>query len=83
MNEELDILNEEQVYEEPVKDLDFKCPNCGEVHQDDIIFLCNRCDSKEMIKKNGIFICPKCLDEGENFMCQKCDSKEVKLKSKL
>jgi predicted RNA-binding Zn-ribbon protein involved in translation (DUF1610 family) len=82
MNEELDILNEETEVEE-VKELDFVCPNCGEIHQDDVVFLCNTCDAKDMIKKDGSYICPQCLTSGENFMCMSCDSKEVKLKSKI
>jgi Zn finger protein HypA/HybF involved in hydrogenase expression len=82
MNEELDILNEETKVEE-VKELDFLCPNCGEIHQDDVVFLCNTCEAKDMIKKDGNYICPKCLTNGENFMCMSCDSKEVKLKSKI
>jgi hypothetical protein len=83
MNDDLDILNEDLETTEEVKELDFVCPNCGHKHQDDIIFLCNKCDTKDMIKKDGIYICPQCLSKGENFMCMSCDSKEVKLKSKI
>jgi len=38
---------------------------------------------EDMIKKDGIFICPQCLTQGENFMCMSCDSTQVKLKSKI
>jgi predicted RNA-binding Zn-ribbon protein involved in translation (DUF1610 family) len=83
MNEELDILDKDENESEVVRELDFMCPNCGEKHQDDIIFLCNKCDTKDMIKKDGIYICPQCLTKGQNFMCMSCDSKDVKLKSKI
>jgi len=77
------IDDNESEQEEIIKELDFVCPKCGDKHQEDIIFLCNRCDSKQMIKKNGVYICPQCLTNGENFMCMTCDSKDVKLKSKI
>ncbi len=84
MNEEiLENILEENEQTETVKELDFDCPNCGEVPQDEIIFLCNKCDSKEMIKKEGNYICPKCLTHGENFECMRCNSKKVVLKTKL
>lgn len=85
MNEDMvqKVLEEENEIPEKVKELDFDCPNCGEIHQDEIIFLCNKCDSKEMIKKDGNYICPQCLTHGENFECMRCNSKKVKLKSKL
>lgn len=82
MNEEFDILDEETEIEE-TRELDFNCPNCGEIHQDDVVFLCNKCEAKDMIKKDGVFICPQCLTQGENFMCMSCDSTQVKLKSKI
>jgi hypothetical protein len=78
-----EIFLEEDSSQEIVKELDFKCPKCGDIHQDEVIFLCNKCDSKHMLKKDGIYICPQCLTNGENFMCMNCDSKEVKLKSKI
>jgi hypothetical protein len=83
MNDELDITEETELENEEVKELDFMCPNCGERHQDDIVFLCNTCDSKKMINKDGVYMCPQCLSDGKNFMCMVCDSKEVKLKSKI
>jgi predicted RNA-binding Zn-ribbon protein involved in translation (DUF1610 family) len=82
MNEEIDILDEIET-PEVVKELDFECPNCGEKHQDEIIFLCNRCDTKKMIKKDGVYICPQCLTHGENFECMECGSKKVELKTKI
>lgn len=79
-----EILNEDKkVKEAPAKELKFNCPNCGKINQDEVVFLCNKCDSKEMIEKDGIFICPQCLIKGENFMCMNCDSKEVKLTSEI
>lgn len=83
MNEEIDLIDNEELEIETVKELDFICPNCGEKHQDDIVFLCNTCDTKEMLKKDGVYICPQCLTHGKNFMCMSCDSKDVKLKTKI
>lgn len=62
--------------------VEFFCPNCKAVTQDDVLFLCNKCGRDELIIKNGIYLCPACLHPGENFQCLKCDSKEVKLKFK-
>ncbi|RJR26881.1 hypothetical protein C4561_03845 [candidate division WWE3 bacterium] len=60
----------------------FKCPNCGDISQDDVIFLCNVCAQDQLIFKEGIYMCPSCLQPGENFECMLCGSKEVKMKSK-
>lgn len=57
----------------------FTCPNDGVISQDDVIFLCNKCESSELIYKDGIYMCPSCLEPGENFQCMLCDSKEVTL----
>lgn len=65
-----------------VKDSDlvkFICPNDGEISQDDVIFLCNVCKQDEVILKDGLYMCPSCLNPGENFQCMICDSKEVKM----
>ncbi len=70
---------------EEIKDsptLVFKCPNCGTISQDDVIFLCNTCKQEEVIYKDGIYICPSCLAPGENFQCMLCDSKKVKMAHK-
>lgn len=61
----------------------FKCPNCGKVSQDDVIFLCNTCKSDELIEKDGLYICPSCLIPGENFECMLCGSQEVKMLTKI
>lgn len=58
----------------------FTCPNDGEVSQNDVIFLCNKCKQEDMVHKNGIYICPSCFTPGENFECMLCGSKEVKMK---
>lgn len=60
----------------------FKCPNCGEIAQDDVIFLCNVCSQEDLIFKDGIYMCPSCLQPGDNFECMLCGSKEVKMQSK-
>jgi predicted RNA-binding Zn-ribbon protein involved in translation (DUF1610 family) len=78
-----EILDDNTEENEVVKSLHFHCPNCGDLNQDDVVFLCNTCESKEMLFKDGVYICPSCLTKGQNFMCMKCDSKEVSLKSKI
>jgi len=55
----------------------FKCPACGVVSQDDVIFLCNSCRQDELIMQDGMYMCPSCLRPGENFECMLCGSKEV------
>jgi len=83
---DLDEMMEEKEINEVVaqKDLKFDCPKCGVINQEDVIFLCNRCDSKEMVYKDGFYLCPLCFEKKEhNFMCANCDSIEVKLKSKI
>lgn len=72
---------EDQEFEESKK-IKFKCPNCGEMSRDDVIFLCNKCSQSEMIYKDGVYMCPSCLVPGENFECMKCGSKEVVMKVK-
>lgn len=68
--------------EENQANLKFKCPKCGAISQDEVMFLCNTCKQDELIEKDGVFICPSCLTPGENFECTRCGSKEVKLKDK-
>ncbi len=63
--------------------LTFNCPNCGTLESDDVIFLCNQCDAKQMINVASVNMCPSCLQQGENFMCLRCDSKQVKLKNSI
>jgi predicted RNA-binding Zn-ribbon protein involved in translation (DUF1610 family) len=70
-----DDVDEEEVLED--SSAKFKCPNCGELPQDDVMFLCNTCDSSELIHKDGIYMCPSCLVPGENFECVLCGSKLV------
>ena len=60
------------------KDLRFICPNCGNISSESVAFLCNTCREDELLEKNGVFICPKCLEEGQNFECMICESKDVK-----
>lgn len=58
----------------------FVCPKDGVLNRDDVAFLCNRCDREELLFKDGMYMCPKCLDYKKgNFMCQKCGGKEVKI----
>jgi len=68
--------------EKKVVNVEFKCTNCGDIHRDDVIFLCNKCGQEELILKDGIYMCPSCLVPGENFECLICESKEVNMKLK-
>lgn len=70
------VMEEIQNKESSIK---FKCPKCGEISQDDVIFLCNVCRQEDLILKDGIYMCPSCLNPGDNFQCMLCDSKEVKM----
>jgi len=67
---------------EQSKNIKFKCPSCGVLNQDDVIFLCNKCSQVEMIYKEGVYMCPSCLIPGKNFECMKCGSKEVVMRIK-
>lgn len=55
----------------------FSCPSCGVLEREEVVFLCNTCAQSEVIYKDDIYMCPACLNPGENFQCMKCDSKEV------
>ena len=57
----------------------FICPNDGEIERDDVLFLCNKCQSEELRLIDGIFMCPSCLKPGENFECNICESTEVEM----
>ena len=74
-------LTPEDIPEEKFEDTDavFTCPNDGEISRDDVIFLCNNCEQADVVYKDGIYLCPSCLNPGENFQCMKCDSKQVKM----
>jgi len=64
------------------EDVEFVCPNCGTISQDDVVFLCNNCKQSELVFKDGLYICPACLKPGHNFECMLCESKEVRMKHK-
>ena len=68
---------EEKKEENKEENVAFSCPSCGGVHRDDVLFLCNKCDQEELVFKDGIYMCPSCLEPGENFECLICESKEV------
>lgn len=57
----------------------FVCPKDGNIGRDDVAFLCNTCGKNDLKERDGIFLCPGCLKEGENFQCMLCDSREVKV----
>lgn len=60
------------------KELKFQCPNCGRVSGEEVAFLCNTCREEDLIEKDGLFVCPQCFTEGQNFECMNCQSKDVK-----
>jgi predicted RNA-binding Zn-ribbon protein involved in translation (DUF1610 family) len=60
----------------------FKCPNCGVISRDEVLFLCNTCQRDELKLIDGIYMCPSCLKPGENFECSICESKEVQMLKK-
>jgi len=57
----------------------FICPKDGPISREEVAFLCNTCGKGDLIVRDGIFLCPECLKDGENFQCMLCDSKEVKV----
>lgn len=63
-----------------MKELNFSCPNCGDISRDEVVFLCNQCSQGELIAKDGLYVCPQCFVPGENFECMQCESKAVKFK---
>lgn len=71
--------NTNQHQEKQSENVKFICPNDGEINRDDVVFLCNVCEQEELIYKDGMYVCPSCFTEGENFQCMLCDSKEVKM----
>jgi Zn finger protein HypA/HybF involved in hydrogenase expression len=76
--------SEKEYIEENRKDLKFKCHTCGSISQDDVVFLCNNCDSKEMVEKEGNFFCPDCFSKTtDKYMCRICESTDVKLITKV
>ena len=60
--------------------LEFVCPNCGKISQNDVIFLCNTCENSDLIFKDGIYMCPQCLYPGDNFECMICGNKKVRMR---
>lgn len=70
----------QETFEKP--NTHFLCPNDGLIHQDKVSFLCNMCEQSELIYKDGIYICPKCLTESESFQCRQCSSNKVTILEK-
>jgi predicted RNA-binding Zn-ribbon protein involved in translation (DUF1610 family) len=79
--EDTDLQLEETEEFSEESTLKFKCPVCGELEQNDVIFLCNTCKQEDLIEKEGVYMCPSCLTPGQNFECFSCGSKEVELVS--
>ena len=59
----------------------FVCPACGRVPREEVLFICNKCGPADMRYERGLFLCPQCFDEGENFECVTCHSQKVEMKS--
>jgi len=64
------------------KKFKFVCPNHKEINREDVVFLCNMCDEKDLIFQDGIYMCPSCLKPGKNFQCMLCESKDVEMVKK-
>jgi predicted RNA-binding Zn-ribbon protein involved in translation (DUF1610 family) len=80
-----DVPEQESVSDILIPDsqtLEFVCPNCGALSQNDVIFLCNTCENSDLIFKDGVYMCPQCLYPGDNFECMKCESKTVRMRRK-
>lgn len=55
----------------------FVCPDCGEIPRDEVLFICNNCESDEILHKDGVFVCPQCFYPGDNFECMRCGNRRV------
>jgi hypothetical protein len=77
--DELDSLDFEEGEEEFEDEATvvFTCPNCGVIPRDEVLFICNNCESNEVIYKDGVFVCPQCFYPGNNFECMRCGNKQV------
>ncbi len=82
----MDDINEniEEEEEKPQKkgNVKFECPNCGLIDRENVLFLCNTCESRDLIEMEGMYVCPSCLKPGDNFECLLCGSTHVVMKSK-
>lgn len=60
----------------------FFCQRDGLLHQEMVSLICNKCQKSELVYRDGMYLCPKCLTNQESFQCRRCDSKEVTLLGK-
>jgi len=77
-----EILNEENERDSEthsINNVSFRCPKCGNLESEQVLFICNKCDAKEMVHIGDVNMCPRCFEKGKNFMCLNCDSLEVHL----
>ncbi len=81
LQEKAEGEDEEEKFDTPSY-IKFMCPNDGKIEREDVLFLCNKCRQDELIYKDGIYICPACLNPGENFECVSCGSTKVKMVEK-
>lgn len=62
----------------------FVCPIHGRIPRDEVIFLCNTCGPKKIVREilaeKGMYLCPLCLKPGDNFQCFLCKSTKVEMR---
>lgn len=77
---DLDALDTEDDLDEEFEETTtakFFCPECGEIPRDEVLFICNNCESNEILYKDGVFVCPQCFYPGDNFECMRCGNRRV------
>ncbi len=57
--------------------ISFVCPINGNIDQDKVNFLCNRCGAEKTLKVGNSYICPECLEPDAKLECRLCGSKKV------
>lgn len=63
------------------KKITFNCPNCGEIDEVDVAFVCNTCNSTEAKHIDGMYICKQCEITAHPLECRICGSKDVTMHS--
>jgi Zn finger protein HypA/HybF involved in hydrogenase expression len=65
---------------QPKTHLQFICEHDGVLEREDVDVWCNRCDREKTVYKDGLYLCPECLNYKEgNFTCRICGGKKVNL----
>lgn len=60
-------------------EIKFLCPNDGQIDQEKVSFLCNRCESRKTIRVGNTYMCPECLEPDASLECRICGSKKVSI----